>query len=309
MPVHNKAQYLGRALESVLGQSFSDFELITIDDASTDNSLEIIRGVNDPRVRKHRRLTPGPGGYAARNMGIRLARGSWVTFLDADDEWLEDHLNHVHSYIAGHPECHCVGTGFYLTRGRDLKMDSYSRTEPARPAVFDLSSYLQARLRGLELISTNTIILKRKLLGDGLIFPQDRAVRGGDEETWLRLFMEGMRMVRLPEVTAVYHLDAGNMVTGKSSNVLGPHPVLMRTREFMKELDDPDLKRLLACFANRKTLAWARVARESGRGASKQLKRLTWQGMDMYCLLSALAMLVLPGIIFKKLAELVRDKK
>ncbi|MFW6005770.1 MAG: glycosyltransferase family 2 protein [Desulfonatronovibrionaceae bacterium] len=172
MPVHNKAGHLGRALDSVLNQGFEDFELIIIDDASTDKSPEFIRRVRDARVRKYRRMVPGPGGYAARNLGISLARAGWIAFLDADDEWLEHHLHLVHEYLAAHPESDALATGFYLARGQEWIKDSYTRTSPEAPGAYVLDTYLQARLKGLELISTNTIVLKKKWLENVRFFPR-----------------------------------------------------------------------------------------------------------------------------------------
>ena len=86
IPVGNKAPHLDRSINSVLNQSFKDFELILIDDATTDGSAAKLAGFTDYRIRLLKRSQPGPGGYAARNLGIKESRTNWIAFLDADDE-------------------------------------------------------------------------------------------------------------------------------------------------------------------------------------------------------------------------------
>lgn len=298
---------MDRAVKSALNQSYADLELILIDDASSDESSDISRGYKDERVRRFRRMRPGPGGYAARNLGISLARGKWVCFLDADDEWLQDHLAIVRKAVKEHPDCQGVSTGSYLQKEQSWVADNYVRKH-FESHVFELCEYLQARLKGLELITTNTIALKRNFLTEGSLFPEGSALRGGDEATWLKLFLQGMKMVRLPVPTAVYHLDADNMVTAKISNATGKHPVLSRVESVLPQLDDREVKRLLCRFANRKTIAWARVIKESKGIPLAQLKRLNFQGLDMYCVFAAMAMLFLPGLVFKQLIGGVKSQ-
>ncbi len=87
MPAWNRADSIVMAVESVLRQSFADFELLVVDDGSTDGTMEALAGVADPRLR--RLANPrNLGASAARNTGIRAARADWVAFQDSDDEWL-----------------------------------------------------------------------------------------------------------------------------------------------------------------------------------------------------------------------------
>src|SRR5690606_23125546 len=95
MPVYNKAPHLRRSIKSVLAQSYTGFELIIINDASTDSSYDVLTSFNDPRIRLFNRDRPGPGGYAARNLGIEASSFEWISFLDADDEWEPDYLESV----------------------------------------------------------------------------------------------------------------------------------------------------------------------------------------------------------------------
>ena len=92
VPLYNKARFIGRCLDSILAQSFSDFEVIVVDDGSTDASLELARVYQrDPRVRVVSQQNAGPG--AARNRGAQEARGEFLAPLDADDAWEVNYLS------------------------------------------------------------------------------------------------------------------------------------------------------------------------------------------------------------------------
>ena len=92
VPLYNKARFIGRCLDSILAQSFSDFEVIVVDDGSTDASLELARVYQrDPRVRVVSQQNAGPG--AARNRGAQEARGEFLEPLDADDAWEVNYLS------------------------------------------------------------------------------------------------------------------------------------------------------------------------------------------------------------------------
>jgi len=116
LPLYNRAASIGRAVRSVLDQRFTDFELIVVDDGSTDGSAENVAGIDDPRlrlVRQPRNL----GGNAARNRGIRESRGAILAFLDSDDYFLPDKLGFTVAYFERRPEV-------------DVLLDSYVKSYP-----------------------------------------------------------------------------------------------------------------------------------------------------------------------------------
>ncbi len=96
MPCHNAASYLEEAVASVMAQTFSAWELIVVDDGSTDRSREILQSLQtkDKRIQILRQHNQGP--YPARNLGLKHARGQFVAFLDADDWWDKDFLAKMH---------------------------------------------------------------------------------------------------------------------------------------------------------------------------------------------------------------------
>ena len=91
IPTHNQSHLVGRAIRSVLEQSVADFELIVVDDCSTDNTREVIGACGDARV-LYIETDSNRGPAGARNAGIEVARGEYIAFLDSDDEWLPQKL-------------------------------------------------------------------------------------------------------------------------------------------------------------------------------------------------------------------------
>ena len=91
IPTYNRAQVVQRAIRSVLAQDFHDFEVIVVDDASSDDTAAVVTGMGDPRIRLLRQATNG-GVSRARNDGVAAARGEFVAFLDSDDAWLPQML-------------------------------------------------------------------------------------------------------------------------------------------------------------------------------------------------------------------------
>lgn len=123
MPVYNSEKYLNEAVESILGQTLPDFELITIDDGSTDGSSAILESFrqNDPRVIVHRH-SQNQGVTAALNAGLALARGKYIARMDADDISLRERFEKQAAYLEKHPEIDIVGSAVRLVdeRGQNI---------------------------------------------------------------------------------------------------------------------------------------------------------------------------------------------
>jgi len=111
VPVYNRAHLIGETIESVLAQDFEDFELVLVDDGSTDTSLELIQewSKKDPRIRVLP-LSTNQGRCAARNSGLEAASAPWVCYLDSDDVYYNDHLSTFYALILAHPEQQAFAT-------------------------------------------------------------------------------------------------------------------------------------------------------------------------------------------------------
>ena len=215
MPVHGAERFVGAAIASVLAQGWTDFELIVVDDASPDASVDIARGFDDARMR----LVSHPvnrGLAAARNSGIRVARGRYVALLDADDVWEPGKLAAHVAHLDARPE---VGVSF----SRSLFIDERGRS---------LGTWQMPRLSGIDaehLVCRNPVgngsaaVLRRAALDD----IAERADRHGveedhwfddafrrseDIECWIRIAATTRwRFEGLAEPLTRYRLDPGSL--------------------------------------------------------------------------------------------------
>jgi len=109
---YNRAKLLGATLDSIFGQKFSDFEVIVVDDGSTDETARVV-GAYGPRVQYLYQQNHGPS--AARNLGVRRAQAEWISIQDSDDLCLPNHLDVLHGYAKSHPQLGMVfANGEYL---------------------------------------------------------------------------------------------------------------------------------------------------------------------------------------------------
>ena len=97
IPTYNHANYLKKALDSVLAQSFNNYEIIVIDDNSTDNTSEVVNNYKNKII--YKKISNNRIIGRSRNLGISISKGEWLAFLDSDDEWLKDKLQIVFNFI------------------------------------------------------------------------------------------------------------------------------------------------------------------------------------------------------------------
>ena len=115
IPTYNREQLIARSIKSVLNQTYQDFEIIIVDDASTDNTEEVISNFNDKRIR-YIRHEKNKGAAAARNTGIRAARCDYIAYQDSDDEWLPEKLARQMELLEdASPQVGVIYTGFWKT--------------------------------------------------------------------------------------------------------------------------------------------------------------------------------------------------
>jgi len=213
IPVHNKAPFLDRSVNSVIKQSYTDYELLLIDDASTDGSSVEIEKFADPRIRVLHRDAPGAGGYAARNLGVMEAGADWVAFLDADDEWYIDHLKTLHDLVC-QAEAKVVASGWL-----DISEEMGEATPSAFSAYYaeqeyvylDFARFLEEYIKKRKPVWTGVIAVQRALLNAVGGFPE-HCRRGGDTALWLRLLAESGGIHVATARTAVYHREASGVI-------------------------------------------------------------------------------------------------
>ena len=199
MPVYNGATSIGRALATVFAQTFTDFELIVADDASTDDLAGALAAYPDPRVRLLRHAV-NQGAAAARNNALRLARGAYVAFLDDDDEWLPEKLERqVARLDASPPEVGVSITGYYLLR------DRLGRRE-ARPLGDEADWYMRL-LAGCTVSFGSCALVRRSLFDE--IGGFDETMRRLEDWDWLLRYTAPPRVPNVAGPLAITHSGLG----------------------------------------------------------------------------------------------------
>jgi glycosyltransferase involved in cell wall biosynthesis len=175
IPTYNRADLLEQAIRSVLAQTCTDYEIIVVDDGSTDDIQHVVMCVNDARVRYER--LPHGGVSKARNHGIRTARGQYIAFLDSDDAFMPDKLQKQLAFFEQHPDVGMIYTG-YTSVDEDLKM---LREHPA-PLYTDYRPMLTSCT-----IATPTVMVRRDVFERVGMFDETMHL-AEDIDLWCRIF-------------------------------------------------------------------------------------------------------------------------
>lgn len=211
VPTYNRARVLPRAIECVLGQSCGDLELLIVDDGSTDDTEAAVSGYTDPRVR-YLREPINRGTSAARNVGLREARGTFVAFLDSDDEWLPDKLTRQLAVFASRgPE-----TGLVYTGVERVESDGQSTIQRprARGEVYRELLWRNAIHGG----GSNVMMRRNAVASTGFFNETLKAIE--DYEYWLRIArFFSIEFVDAPLVRYYDRPDAGRRSLALRANL------------------------------------------------------------------------------------------
>jgi GT2 family glycosyltransferase len=226
IPLYNKEPYVRRALASVAAQTFCDYEVVVVDDGSTDGGALAVEAfaresAAGPRLRLVTQPNAGPG--AARNRGIDEARGELVAFLDADDEWLPDYLAEgVRLLEEAGPGASAATCGYYLQppgksseplwRARGLR-EGIARVGPETPPALFVSM--------LAYMSPCTTVARRETVRRwGGFYARGRCLYAEDADLWMKVLLNEPVVFSLGPL-ARFHADA----SGLSGNLAGARPV------------------------------------------------------------------------------------
>ena len=134
---YNRANLIEKAIKSVLKQTYQDFEIIVVDDGSTDNTGEIIRGFKDKRVKYIKKYKENKGSSVARNIGIKVARGKYIALLDSDDEWLPEKLDKQIKILQdGSPELGVVYSNSYYIDENGKNMNKLPNSKKVEGYIY-----------------------------------------------------------------------------------------------------------------------------------------------------------------------------
>jgi len=190
MPAYNAADYIARAIESVLIQNYRNFELIVVDDGSSDHTADIVRGFKNEPIKYF--LKENGGAASARNFGLEKASGSFIVMLDSDDMMTPDYIARHLQGFEQHPQADMVYCDDLLIDEQDKPIRVITRPEYSDPKAF-ISDMFRC---GFPVVHFKTCI--RRSVFDKIGPYDERLIVGEDYDMMRRFVKQGLRMVHLP---------------------------------------------------------------------------------------------------------------
>lgn len=241
MPLYNKAPYVRKAVESVVEQTYGDWELIVVDDCSTDGSATVVEKIVDPRIRIVR-LGVNGGVGAARNRAVAESTAAHICFLDADDWWEPTFLEEMAGLVERHPGAGIYGTGYYIVKNGRKRVAPIGVDEGFTEGEIN---YCQVYARTLCMPLTSiSVCMPRRVFDEAGGFPTDVKL-GEDFLLWLRIALTH-KTVLLNRPLANYNQDVA--VTFRGTHHLHPpeQNMLWKLGEYEPlEKTNPDYKQLI----------------------------------------------------------------
>ncbi|APH06057.1 glycosyltransferase family 2 protein [Bacillus weihaiensis] len=185
IPLYNKENYVKRAVESVLSQTNQRFEIVIVDDGSTDQSYQKAAEIKDSRIRIIQQQNAGAS--AARNKGITEAKADYIAFLDADDTWNPTFLETIFRLIEKYPEAGAYATSYQIILKNQRKLVPSFDYIPPSPWEGFITHYSKSVLRDLPIISSAVVIPKKTFAHVGLFAIGHP--HGEDQDMWFRISM------------------------------------------------------------------------------------------------------------------------
>lgn len=224
IPLYNKELSIRNTIQSVLNQSFQDFEILVVNDGSTDSSLSIVNKIVDARIRIV--TQPNKGVSAARNLGIREARFEWVAFLDGDDIWERNHLEEIITMMKAFPNKRVYATSFKYSNDREIFRHSREQN------IFLVDNYFKEALK--EPLLWTSIIVIHKSCFEEVGYFREYLSHGEDLDLWARLAKK-YEIIKSISITGNYRIEAENR-TSLGKDIKKTHVYYIN----LSSIKDPD---------------------------------------------------------------------
>lgn len=223
IPLYNKASHIERAIQSVLTQTFQDFEIIVINDGSTDSSVEVVKSISDSRIRLVKQKNAGAS--VARNRGIKESKSDLIAFLDADDAWKTKFLETILRLIKNYSEAGAYASAYELHEPNGKIILPKYKGIPPFPWEGLIPNYFRSALCQPP-ICTSAIAIPKHIFTDVGEFPVGEPL-GEDLDMWGRIALK-YPIAFSWQVGATYFLDADNRAC---INYVTPDRPFIRTAE------------------------------------------------------------------------------
>ena len=207
IPTYNHSNFLSKALESVLDQTYKNWEVIIIDNNSTDDTNKVINQYNDPRI-KYLKINNDGVIAKSRNLGIKEAKGEWIAFLDSDDWWTKDKLEVCLSKICKNVDFIHHATEYVIKSKSFFKKKIIKGREFKKPILNDL--LIGTITKGSQISNSSVIVRKNILIKIGGLNENKILVGSDDYDTWLRIAQVTDQFLYINKKLSYYLFHDGN---------------------------------------------------------------------------------------------------
>lgn len=214
IPLYNKGNFIVNTIQSALNQTYDDFEIIIINDGSTDNSLEKLKQFTDSRITIF--TIENQGVSHARNFGISKASADYISFLDADDLWLPNHLESLSHLIEAYSGCGLYANAYVKKMG-DITLESYYKNIPNNWKGI-VENYFESSLTS-SIAWTSAVVVPKEILIKLNGFDEKITLGAGeDTDLWIRIALN-CKVAFNNHVAAIYNLHADNRISNSNTNL------------------------------------------------------------------------------------------
>jgi glycosyltransferase involved in cell wall biosynthesis len=243
IPLYNKAKYVEKALQSVVNQTFKEFEIIIVDDGSTDGGLEIVKKFTICNSQLAILTQPNSGVSTARNNGVKAAKYDYICFLDADDWWSEDFLKEMAALIADFPNAGIYGTSYFKVKnGRKIPAKIGVNQDFTRGYFDYFETYAKTWWMPL---CTGTVCMSKRIFEEaGGFNPQLKL--GEDFDLWVRIALF-YPTVMINKCLLYYNQDVEQAMRAIGQKLHKPenHFIFASQQLYNQENNNPKLKILM----------------------------------------------------------------
>lgn len=212
IPAYNAGRFIRRTIDSVLAQTYTGYEIIVVDDGSTDNTGDIVKNYGS-KVRYIYQQNAGDG--AARNTGIYTAKGEWIAFLDHDDEWLPEKLQRQMELLERNPQLHWCAANFYKQSGPRKITAGYEKVlRKALSGKDYFDNFFLAVSGGKCKFMTSTMMVHKQAFERAGVF-DSQWMRCADMDMWWRIAYRFPSIGYAPVPLAVLHIGIQDVISTK----------------------------------------------------------------------------------------------
>lgn len=208
IPTYNRASALRRALESLVNQTFKDFEVIVCDDGSTDDSKEAAEYFNDKLKLKYIREENWGGPARPRNLGINAAQGDWVCFLDSDDWWYPNKLEVISKYLYS---ADVIYHDLDITSSDEISFYRRFFTKKTKARSFKTPVFTDIMLNDAGIPNSSTVVRKSQILAVGGLTEDKNLIAVEDLDLWLKLSRVTEKFMYIPQSLGAYWVGDANI--------------------------------------------------------------------------------------------------